>query len=110
MVTFEEWYAGCPSINDCLTRIAEAYLKKKDIDISIIQKNKYKIISIDTFEIDYQIMAKEGISNFFKMEKSNILDDYKKNFHLDSYFFDKFSEELISPIGDIIAKNDKCPC
>ena len=26
MVTFEEWYAGCPSINDCLTRIAEAYL------------------------------------------------------------------------------------
>lgn len=55
-------------------------------------------------------MAKEGISNFFKMEKSNILDDYKKNFHLDSYFFDKFSEELISPIGDIIAKNDKCPC
>lgn len=110
MVTIEEWYAGCPSINDCLTRIAEAYLKKKHIDISIIKKNKYKIISIDTFEIDYQIMTREGISSFFKMEKNNILDEYKKKFHLDSYFFDKFSEELISPIGDIITENNKCSC
>ncbi len=110
MVTIEEWYAGCPSINDCLTRIAEAYLKKKHIDISIIQKSKYKIISIDTFEIDYQIMAIEGISSFFKMEKNNILDEYKKKFHLDSHFFDKFSEELISPIGDIIAENNKYSC
>ena len=94
MVTIEEWYAGCPSINDCLTRIAEAYLKKKHIDISIIKKNKYKIISIDTFEIDYQIMTREGISSFFKMKKNNILDEYKKNFIWILIFSTNFQKNL----------------
>lgn len=68
------------------------------MNIELLDKFKYKIISAAAFERDYQIMAKEGIANYYKLLETGKIDDkYISEFKFNNFFADEFENDFIKP-------------
>lgn len=98
VVTLEEWFAGLPTIDDKVYFNVKDKMQAKDMDIELLNKFKYKIISAAAFERDYQIMAKEGIANYYKLLETGKIDDkYISEFKFNNFFADEFENDFIKP-------------
>ncbi len=98
VITLEEWFADNPVIDERICNLVKRELYNLKIDPNIVDFNRYKIISIETFEKEIQIMSKEGLSEYFSLLSTGKLDsEYRKNFTYFDYFSDEFKTDFIKP-------------
>lgn len=98
VITLEEWFADNPVIDERICNLVKRELNNHEIDPNIVDFNRYKIISIETFEKEIQIMSKEGLSEYFSLLSTGKLDsEYRKNFTYFDYFSDEFKADFIKP-------------
>lgn len=98
LLTLEDWFAGSPSFDEKISSNVREKLILEKIDLEAFDKFKYRIISASSFERDFQIMASEGIGNYFKMVKEGKIDEnYLHDFKFSNHFVDRFESDFILP-------------
>jgi hypothetical protein len=98
LITLEDWFAGLPSFDEKISSNVREKLILEKIDLEAFDKFKYKIISVSSFERDFQIMASEGIGNYFKLGKEGRFDEsYLQGFKFENHFVDRFERDFILP-------------
>lgn len=96
ILTLEEWFAGIPDFNEQVTEIVKNKLIEKDLDESLFDSYKFKIISISSFEIEVQLMTKLGFKEYFEILASGKLR--KENYNYFNYFKDEIDRIFIAPL------------
>ncbi|MPN46365.1 hypothetical protein SDC9_193951 [bioreactor metagenome] len=97
LVTLEEWYANIPDVKDVITRVAKGYLIYKSIDLTIVDKYPFEIMSVSNLTLDFQIMVKYGISQYYHIKANNELMSKREILNFD-LIADLFSKELLEPL------------
>ncbi len=106
LVTLEEWYAGIPDVKNVIIQIAQSYLNYKSIDATIVDKFPIIIMSASSFTIDFQIMTKHGINQYYQLKSNNELTNEKNIFNFE-LIKDLFNKELFEPLTKEINKTEK---
>lgn len=96
IITLEEWYAGIPIVNDEIKKRVKSNLKLADIDETIVDRYKFHITSISSFEFDVQMMTKIGFKEFYDGIKDGTVD--KDKFEFVPYFGEEIEKEILEPL------------
>jgi|SRR5665647_716422 len=96
ILTLEEWFASVPTITEEITRIVKSKLKEKNLDESLVDRFKFNIMSISSFEKDIQIMTKVGFKQYFETLANGKLK--YEDFNFSNYFQDEIDQLFIKPL------------
>ena len=71
VVTLEEWYLFGPRVVALLHEAVEARMRTAGIDLGLISRAPYSVLSCDEFEEAVQIINRVGLENFFQRKLSD---------------------------------------
>lgn len=86
-----------PKMQKNMTKCEIYNLIYKSIDLTIVDKYPFEIMSVSNLTLDFQIMVKYGISQYYHIKANNELMSKREILNFD-LIADLFSKELLEPL------------
>lgn len=96
IITLEEWYAGIPVLNKKIKKQVKTKLKLANIDESMVDKYRFHITSISSFEFDIQMMTQIGFKEYYEGLQNGTVN--KDEFEFVPYFEEEIERVILEPL------------
>lgn len=101
LVTLEEWNISYnDEISDILLRYVVEKLKENEMDLSLVEKWPYHVISCEDFEKHIQLVNTVGIRKYAESIRSKAFDNIEKGFKYEVWCKEEFDRLFIDSFSD----------
>jgi len=95
MVTFQEYGFSSARFKEVINQMVKEYFLSRGINSDSVDKRPFYIYSASEFEVDFQIMEKLGIKEYFKLLSADLINsDYRELFNPKKIFFEEYVKEF----------------